>query len=54
LRSFTIEKGIALGILFCITGLGTCSWIGYKIMEFMAKPENVGILNVPLTKIGML
>jgi glycosyltransferase involved in cell wall biosynthesis len=54
LRSFTIEKGIALGILFCIAGLGTCSWVGYKILELMANPENVGIVNVPLTKIGML
>jgi len=54
LRSFTLEKGIALGILFCITGLGTCSWVGYKILEFMAKPQNAGILSVPLTKIGMI
>ena len=54
LRSFTIEKGIALGIVLCAAGLGMCSWVGYKILDFMAKPENVGILNAQLTKIGMI
>ena len=54
LRSFTLEKGIALGILLSITGLGICGWVGYKILEFMAKTENAGIFNASLTKIGMV
>jgi glycosyltransferase involved in cell wall biosynthesis len=54
LRSFTIEKGIALGILLCVAGLGICSWVGYSILHFMAKPEHTGILNTQLTKLGMV
>jgi glycosyltransferase involved in cell wall biosynthesis len=54
MRSFTLEKGIALGTLLSITGVGTCGWVGYKILEFMAKPENAGIFNANLTKIGIV
>lgn len=54
MRSFTLEKGIALGILLSITGLSICGWVGYKILEFMANPENAGIFNAGLTKIGMV
>jgi glycosyltransferase involved in cell wall biosynthesis len=54
MRSFTLEKGIALGIFLGITGLGICGWVGYRILEFMANPENAGIFNAGLTKIGMV
>ena len=54
MRSFTLEKGIALGTILSITGVGTCGWVGYKILEFMAKPENAGIFNANLTKIGIV
>ena len=54
MRSFTLEKGIALGIILGITGLGICGWVGYKILEFMANPQNAGVFNVGLTKMGMV
>lgn len=54
IRSFTLEKGIALGIFLGITGLGICGWVGYRILEFMANPENAGIFNPGLTKVGMV
>jgi glycosyltransferase involved in cell wall biosynthesis len=53
IRSFTIEKGIALGAILSMGGLGVCVWVGYKILEFMSKPENVGVFNYPMTKIGI-
>ena len=54
MRSFTLEKGIALGIILGIAGLGICGWVGYKILEFMANPQNAGVFNVGLTKMGMV
>jgi glycosyltransferase involved in cell wall biosynthesis len=54
MRSFTMEKGIALGTLLCVAGLGICFWVGYSILAFMAKPDNAGILNAQLTKLGMV
>jgi len=54
MRSFTLEKGIALGIILGITGLGICGWVGYRILEFMANPQNAGVFNVVLTKMGMV
>jgi TM2 domain-containing membrane protein YozV len=54
MRSFTLEKGIALGVFLSIAGLGICGWVGYRILEFMANPANAGIFNAGLTKIGVV
>jgi glycosyltransferase involved in cell wall biosynthesis len=54
MRSFTLEKGIALGIFLSLAGLVVCGWVGFRILEFMANPENAGIFNAGLTKIGMV
>jgi glycosyltransferase involved in cell wall biosynthesis len=54
MRSFTLEKGIALGIFLSLAGLGVCGWVGFRILEFMANPENTGVFNPGLTKIGMV
>ncbi len=54
MRSFTLEKGIVLGIILSLAGLGMCTWVGYQIFAFIAQPHNAGVLNVPLTKAGMV
>lgn len=54
LKSFTIEKGIALGIILCGIGLGVCIWVGYELLDFISRPGNVGVFNVHLTKIGVV
>jgi glycosyltransferase involved in cell wall biosynthesis len=53
LRSFTIEKGIVLGAILAGGGLAICAWVGYEILDFMSRPENVGVFNFPITKIGI-
>lgn len=52
LRSFTIEKGVALGIILAGMGLGICAWVGWELLEFISKPGNLGVFNMGLTKIG--
>jgi glycosyltransferase involved in cell wall biosynthesis len=52
LENFTIEKGIALGIILAVTGLGMCAWVGLELLEFISNPANLGIFNMRLTKIG--
>ena len=54
LRSFTIEKGIATGMLMCGTGIGICIWVAYELLHFISEPENIGIFNMGLTKIGVV
>jgi len=53
-RYFTIEKGIALGTMLVAGGLTTCAWVGYKLLEFVSRPENIGVFNFHLTKIGIV
>ena len=53
LRSFTIEKGIVLGAILAGGGLAICAWVGYEILDFMSRPENAGVFNFPITKIGI-
>ena len=54
LRSFSIEKGIAIGILFSVAGLAMCVWVGYQLIVFMSNPENIGVFNFPITKMGIV
>lgn len=52
LRNFTIEKGVALGIVLAGIGLGICAWVGWELLEFISKPGNLGVFNMRLTKFG--
>ena len=52
LKNFTIEKGVALGIILTGIGLGICVWVGWELLEFISHPGNLGIFNMRLTKIG--
>ena len=52
LKNFTIEKGIALGLIFTAFGLGICVWVAWELLEFISQPGNLGIFNMQLTKIG--
>ena len=52
LAGFSMEAGIALGILIAGIGLGTCVWVGLELFEFISEPGNRGIFNMRLTKIG--
>jgi hypothetical protein len=52
LKTFTIEKGIALGLIFTAVGLGMCVWVAWELLEFISQPSNLGIFNMQLTKIG--
>ncbi len=54
IRGFTIEKGIAIGTIFSVSGLAICVGVGYKLLVFMSNPENVGVFNFPMTKIGIV
>ena len=54
LRSFTVERGIALGTIFSIGGIAICTGVGYQLILYMSKPENVGVFNFPLTKMGIV
>lgn len=54
LKSFTVEKGIALGFFLAGAGLGVCAWVGFELLDFISNPANVGIFNMRLTKIGIL
>jgi hypothetical protein len=52
LKNFTVEKGIALGVVLAGIGLGICAWAGWELLEFISQPGNLGIFNMRLTKIG--
>ena len=52
LRNFTIEKGIAVGLIFAALGLGICGWVAWGLLDFISQPGNLGIFNMRLTKIG--
>jgi len=52
LKNFTVEKGIALGVILAGIGLGICAWVGWELLEFISQPGNLGIFNMRLTKIG--
>ena len=54
IRSFTVERGIALGTIFSIGGIAICARVGYQLIVFMSTPENVGVFNSSLTKLGMV
>ncbi len=54
IRGFTIEKGIAIGTISSVGGLAICVGVGYKLLVFMSNPENVGVFNFPMTKIGIV
>ena len=52
LENFSIETGIAIGIIFAGIGLGICVWVGWELFEFISNPANLGVFNMRLTKIG--
>lgn len=52
LRSFTVERGIAVGAIFAAVGLGICLWVAWGLLEFISQPGNLGVFNMYLTKIG--
>ena len=52
LKSFTIEKGITLGVIFAGIGLVICAWVGWELLDFISKPGNIGVFNMHLTRIG--
>lgn len=54
LRSFTIEKGIAIGTIFSVGGVAICVRVGYKLLVFMSNPENFGVFNFSITKMGIV
>jgi glycosyltransferase involved in cell wall biosynthesis len=51
-ESFSMEAGIALGILLAGIGLGICAWVGWELLSFISEPGNRGVFNMGLTKIG--
>lgn len=51
-ESFSMETGIALGILLAGTGLGICAWVGWELLSFISEPGNRGVFNMGLTKTG--
>ena len=52
LKSFTLEKGAALGIILVLAGVCGCCWVGWELLEFISNPANLGIFNMRLTKFG--
>jgi glycosyltransferase involved in cell wall biosynthesis len=51
-ESFSMEAGIAFGILLAGIGLGICAWVGWELLSFISEPGNRGVFNMGLTKIG--
>jgi hypothetical protein len=54
LDRFSLETGIALGIVSAVTGLAVCGWVGWELFEFISEPDNRGVFNMRLTKIGIV
>lgn len=54
IKSFTIEKGVAIGAVLSAGGVAICIWVGYKLLVFMSDPANVGVFNFPVTKVGII
>ena len=54
IKSFTIEKGVAIGAVLSAGGVAICIWVGYELLVFMSDPANVGVFNFPVTKVGII
>ena len=54
LKSFTIEKGVAIGAVLSAVGIAICVGVGYKLLVFMSEPANFGVFNFPVTKMGIV
>jgi glycosyltransferase involved in cell wall biosynthesis len=54
LDRFSLETGIALGIVSTGIGLAICAWVGWELLEFISDPLNRGVFNMRLTKIGIV
>lgn len=54
LQNFSMETGIALGIILAGIGMAICAWVGWELLAFISDPGNLGVFNMRLTKIGIV
>jgi hypothetical protein len=54
LQNFSMETGIALGIILAGIGMAICAWVGWELVAFISDPGNLGVFNMRLTKIGIV
>ena len=54
LQNFSMETGIAFGIILAGIGMAICAWVGWELLAFISDPGNLGVFNMRLTKIGIV